>query len=116
MNIEELRYYCLAKKATTESFPFDDKVLVFKVANKMFALINVEEGSSVNLKCDPQKAIELREAHQEIIPGYHMSKVHWNTVSLLGGLSSSFIQDLIDHSYDLVVSKLSKKEKALFEK
>ena len=116
MNIEELRDYCFAKKATTEGFPFDDKVLVFKVANKMFALINVEECSSVNLKCNPQKAIELREAHQEIIPGYHMSKVHWNTVSLVGSLSPSFILELIDHSYELVVSKLSKKERILFEK
>lgn len=113
MNIEELINYCLSKKETTEGFPFDEKVLVFKVLNKMYALINIEECSSVNLKCNPERAIELREAYPEIKPGYHMSKVHWNTVSITGSLSEKMILELIDHSYELVVSKLRKKDKAL---
>ena len=116
MNIEELRDYCLSKKGSSEGFPFDDKVLVFKVVNKMFALTNIDEGERVNLKCKPEKAIELREVHPEITPGYHMSKVHWNTVSIVGNLSNDFIKQLIDDSYNLVVSKLTKKEKTLLEK
>lgn len=111
MNIEEFRNYCLSKKGVTEGFPFDDKILVFKVMNKMFALTNVENHDSINVKCDPEKAILLREEYEEIIPGYHMSKVHWNTVSVVGRLGLSFIQEQIDHSYDLVVTKLTKKQK-----
>lgn len=111
MNIEELRDYCIQKKGVTESFPFDDKVLVFKVMNKMFALINVEISDSVNLKCDPERAIELREEFMGIIEGYHMSKKHWNTVLLESDVNRLLLQELIDDSYNLIVSKLTKKEK-----
>ena len=111
MNIEELRDYCIQKKGVTESFPFDDKVLVFKVMNKMFALVNVEISDSVNLKCDPERAIELREEFMGIIEGYHMSKKHWNTVLLESDVNRLLLQELIDDSYNLIVSKLTKKEK-----
>ncbi|MCR9133569.1 MAG: MmcQ/YjbR family DNA-binding protein [bacterium] len=113
MNIEEYRDYCLAFPEVTESFPFDDKVLVFKVANKMFALADVDEFQSINLKCDPERAIQLREEYHEIIAGYHMNKKHWNTVDMNGSLSDEFIRELIDHSYDLIVSGLPKKVQAL---
>lgn len=107
MNIEDLRTYCLSKNKVTEDFPFDESVLTFKVINKMFALTNVDsEVLTVNLKCDPEYALELRERHPEVKPGYHMNKKHWNTVECEGALGESFIQELIDHSYDLVVSKL----------
>ncbi len=116
MNIEELRDYCLAKKGTTEQFPFDEDTLVFKVEGKMFALTSLkkwEQGDcSVNLKCDPTYAIKLREKYpDEVLPGYHMNKKHWNTVSVNGNrsLSMSEIFLLIDHSYDLILSKLPKK-------
>ena len=111
MNIEELRDYCIQKKGVTESFPFDDKVLVFRVINKMFALVNVEISDSVNLKCDPEKTIELREQFMGIIEGYHMSKKHWNTVLIESDVNRLLLLELIDHSYNLIVSKLTKKEK-----
>ncbi len=115
MNIEEIRVYCLQKKSVTESFPFDEDTLVFKVANKMFLLASLEKlPLSVNLKCDPERAISLRENHQAILPGYHMSKKHWNTVIIDGSLSDDFIIELIDHSYDLVVASLPKKLRNLF--
>ena len=114
MNIEQYRDYCIAKKGVTESFPFDEKTLVFKVMNKMFALTNVESFMFVNLKCNPEKAIELREEHEGIIAGYHMSKKHWNSVSTQGEISDSLINQLIDDSYDLIVGSLTKKlQKAL---
>ena len=113
MNVEEFREYCLSKKGATEGFPFDDKVLVFKVMNKMFALTNIEDFVSVNLKCDPERAVLLRDQHPEIQPGYHMSKVHWNTVSIHGRLAPKFILELIDDSYLLVVKSLTKKDQAL---
>lgn len=117
MNIEEIRDYCLTQKGATEDFPFDKNTLVFKVMNKMFALIGLEKWEigeqNINLKCDPKKAIELREEYPDaIFPGYHMSKKHWNTVAVNDAtLSSSQIKSLVDHSYELVVSKLTKKEK-----
>lgn len=111
MNIEELRDYCIHKKGVTESFPFDDKVLVFKVMNKMFALVNVEISDSVNLKCDPEKAVELRENFMGIHEGYHMSKKHWNTVLIESDVNRTLLIELIDHSYNLIVNKLTKKEK-----
>ena len=109
MFIDEYRDYCLAKPETSEGFPFDSKVLVFKVAGKMFALTDVDDFESVNLKCDPDRAIELREQHPSIIPGYHMSKKHWNTVMMDGSLSDEFVKELIDHSYDLVIDSLPAK-------
>jgi predicted DNA-binding protein (MmcQ/YjbR family) len=110
MNIEEFREYCLSKKYVTESFPFDEVTLVFKVANKMFALAGLEHHpSTVNLKCDPEKAIELRAQYSEIIEGYHMSKKHWNTITIEGNIPNKLIIELINHSYDLVVKSLTKK-------
>lgn len=114
MNIEEIREYCIQKKGVTEGFPFDDKVLVFKVINKMFVLTNVENWESVNLKCDPEKAVELREQFMGIREGFHMSKKHWNTVLIESDVSHKLLIELIDHSYDLIVSKLTKKEKEVF--
>ena len=110
MNIEEFRDYCLSKKYVTESFPFDNVTLVFKVANKMFALSGLEhQPSTVNLKCDPEKAIELRDEYTEVIEGFHMSKKHWNTITIEGNLPNNLLKELIDHSYDLVVKGLTKK-------
>ena len=106
MNIEELREYCLSKKETTESFPFDKETLVFKVFDKMFALTNLEGDLHVNLKCDPEKAIELREKYSSVIPGYHMNKKYWNTVIIDGSVSDQLIREWIDHSYNEVVKKL----------
>ncbi len=111
MHIEAVREYCLTKKGTTEEFPFDENTLVFKVMGKMYALVGLERSPlSINLKCDPERAIELREEHpEEILEGYHMSKKHWNTIRLEEGLDGSFIVEMIDHSYDMVVSKMTKK-------
>ena len=112
MDIETIREYCLSKKGVSESFPFDENALVFKVLNKMFALVNINTRPwSLNLKCDPEKAIEYRELYEEIKPGYHMSKKHWNTVNFEGRLNNTLLVDLIDHSYELVVSKMTKKAK-----
>jgi predicted DNA-binding protein (MmcQ/YjbR family) len=111
MNIEELRAYCIVKKGVTEEFPFDNETLVFKVMGKIFALTGLNnEAATVNLKCKPEYAIELREEYSEdIIPGFHMSKTHWNTVNYSGGLRDKFVKELVDHSYDQVVSGLTKK-------
>ncbi len=110
MNIESFRAYCLSKKAVTESFPFDESTLVFKVANKMFALTSLESIElRINLKCDPEYALELREQYPNIIPGYHMNKKHWNTVIYTGHMRRELLQSLIDHSYNLVVNSLTKK-------
>jgi len=116
MDIESFREYCLSKKGVTEEFPFDETTLVFKVMGKMFALTGLNKiPFSVNLKCDPDRAIELREYHPEIIAGYHMSKKHWNTVNFSGGLATNMLTELIDHSYALVVSGLTKKAKQELE-
>lgn len=110
MNIEEFREYCLSKKYVSECFPFDEATLVFKVANKMFALSGLEHHpSNVNLKCNPEKSIELREEYSDVIEGFHMSKKHWNTITIEGGLSNDLIKELVDHSYDLVVKGMTKK-------
>ncbi|MGQ1785223.1 MULTISPECIES: MmcQ/YjbR family DNA-binding protein [unclassified Saccharicrinis] len=111
MNIEEIREYCMSKKGTTEELPFDEVTLVFKVMGKMYALGNLEGDLSINLKCNPGKAIALREEYESINPGYHMNKQHWNTLEMDGSLKPDFVKELIDHSYDLVVSKLTKKQK-----
>jgi predicted DNA-binding protein (MmcQ/YjbR family) len=113
MNIEEFREYCILKKGVTEEFPFDAATLVFKVMGKMFALVGLDRlPPGANLKCDPDRAIELRETYDgKITPGYHMSKVHWNTL-YLEGLSPTLVRELIDHSYDLVVAGLTKKLQA----
>lgn len=115
MNIEEFHAYCLAKKGVEETFPFGEQTLVFKVMGKMFALTGLEnEEFKVNLKCDPDWAIELREQYPEIQPGWHMSKKHWNTVHFEEELEEKFLRELIDHSYDLVVKGFSKKLREAF--
>ena len=116
MDIEAFRNYCLSKKGIEETFPFDENTLVFKVMGKMFALTNLtKETFEVNLKCDPEKAIELREAYTEIRAGYHMSKKHWNTIEFEGSLTDEFLGEMIDHSYDLVVKKLKKADRLFLE-
>jgi predicted DNA-binding protein (MmcQ/YjbR family) len=114
MNIEEFRDYCLSKKGVTESFPFDEVTLVFKVHNKMYVLIPLKgwekDEPSINLKCDPEYAIELREQYECINSGFHMSKKHWNTIFLeTGELPPKLLKELIDHSYDMVVKGMTKK-------
>ncbi len=111
MNIEEFREYCMLKKGVTESFPFDEITLVFKVMGKMFALTNTEGEFTLNLKCDPEKAIELREHYPSVLPGYHMDKKHWNTVIIDGMVADELLKEWIDDSYDLVVSKLPASKK-----
>ena len=109
MNIEEFREYCLGKKGATEEFPFDSNTLVFKVMNKIFALTDVNAFESINLKCEPIKAIELREKYHAIKPGYHMNKQHWNTIDNQSDVDDTLLVELIDHSYDLIVKSLPKK-------
>lgn len=110
MDVEALRIYCLAKPHTMECFPFDETTLVFKTCNKMFALVSLDSTPlRTNLKCDPDKAIELREEMPHaILPGYHMNKRHWNTI-IIEEVSSALLKELIDHSYELIVASLSKK-------
>ena len=112
MHIEQYRYYCLRKQGATEAFPFDQNTLVHKVAGKMFALTNIDTFESINLKCDPEVALALREHYQGITPGYHMNKKHWNTIKMDGRIPDMLIYQWIDNSYRLVVSKLAQKNKA----
>ena len=109
MQIDELRDYCLAKKGVTEDFPFDEHTLVFKVMGKMFALADVDNFESINLKCDPERAVELREQYMGVLPGYHMNKQHWNTVLVDADVSDKMLYQLIDDSYALIVKSLTKK-------
>jgi predicted DNA-binding protein (MmcQ/YjbR family) len=102
MDIVALREYCISKKGSDESFPFGDDTLVFKVNGKIFALVNLDGDLSINLKCDPAFAIELRERYSAVSPGYHMNKKHWNTVSVDGSVPDKEIFAWIDHSYDLI--------------
>lgn len=112
MDIETFRSYCLSKKGVEETFPFDEVTLVFKVMGKMFAVTGLDsEEFKVNLKCDPERSVELREEYEEITSGWHMNKTHWNTVFFEGDLDEELLYELIDHSYDLVVQKLTKKLK-----
>jgi len=114
MNIEQLRTYCLSKKGTSESFPFDESTLVFKVLNKMFLLAPLslwDKGEdTITLKCDPEYTLELRASYQSIYAGPYVSNKHWNTISVYKGeLKPQFIKHLIDHSYDMVVNGMPKK-------
>lgn len=111
MDIEEYRRWCIQKTGVTEEFPFDNKTLVFKVYGKMFSLLDVEDFESVNLKCDPEIAIQLREEYSGVKPGYHMSKKHWNTVSCDGSIPDKLILKWTDDSYQLVFDSLPKKIK-----
>ncbi|MFT4031206.1 MAG: MmcQ/YjbR family DNA-binding protein [Siphonobacter sp.] len=110
MNVEHFRMYCLAKKGVTEETPFGPDTLVYKVMGKMFALTSIDsEEFSCNLKCDPERAIELRERHDWISPGFHMNKKHWNTLTPEITSPDTLVYELIDHSYELVVTSLPKK-------
>jgi predicted DNA-binding protein (MmcQ/YjbR family) len=112
MNIEQLREYCIKKKGVTEEFPFGEETLVFKVMGKMFLLASLDSVPlQINIKCDPEKAIELREEYEAVQPGYHMSKKHWNTVIIDGSIPAKKIFEWIDDSYDLVVAGLKKSDK-----
>jgi len=115
MNIEQIREYCLKKKGVTEEFPFDEETLVFKVAGKIFLLASLETiPLQINLKCNPEKAIELRETYNTVQPGYHMNKKHWNTVIIDGTIFGNKIFEWIDESYELVVAGLKKSQQKLF--
>lgn len=106
MDIEFFREYCVAKQGVTEEFPFDDRTLVFKVFGKMFALADIITFESINLKCDPEKAVELRERYPSVLPGYHMNKKHWNTVMMDGSVDERSLREWIDDSYNLVFASL----------
>ena len=112
MNIETFRQLCIAKPGVTEETPFGPETLVYKVAGKIFALTDLGSFESVNLKCDPERAVELREVHEGITPGYHMNKKHWNTVLTDGRVKDALIRQLLDHSYALVVASLPKRVQA----
>lgn len=108
MDIEILRDYCLQKKAVTEDTPFGPDTLVFKVGGKVFCLCGIDNFSKMNLKCDPEWAAELRANYLAIAPGFHMNKKHWNTVSIHQDAPDTFILELVDHSYDLVLNSIPK--------
>jgi predicted DNA-binding protein (MmcQ/YjbR family) len=106
MDFEEIREYCISKEGVTECFPFNDTALVFKVADKMFALLDLSEDSrGLTLKCDPDLAVELREHYSEVTPAYHFNKKHWNGINLKGSLGPKLIKEWIDHSYQLITKK-----------
>ena len=122
MDLESLRNYCLSKKSASEDMPFGEDTLVFRVLGKIFALTSLDtegvnpdklQGCRVNLKCNPDYAIELREKFEDIQPGYHMNKKHWNTVNCENGLDSALIKSLIDHSYELIVQSMTKAQRDL---
>jgi predicted DNA-binding protein (MmcQ/YjbR family) len=113
MDVESFREYCLGKAAVTEGTPFGPDVLVFKVSSKMFALLALDEvPATANLKCDPDRALELRDQYEQVRPGYHMNKKHWNTVEIDSGILDSELRKMIDHSYELVIRSLPKAQRA----
>ncbi|MFZ4765856.1 MAG: MmcQ/YjbR family DNA-binding protein [Roseimicrobium sp.] len=110
MILADFLSYCLSLPGVEETTPFGPEVLVYKVGGKMFALALPDEfPHRVNLKCDPERALELRDRYEDITPGYHMNKKHWNSLNLEGRLPTALVRELIDHSYQLVVASLSKK-------
>lgn len=115
MDIETVREYCLRKKGVEESMPFDDTSLVMKVMGKMFILISLEGDNRIALKCDPDRALELRDQYRSIEPAYHFNKKHWNQVGLDGDADEHLVRELIDHSYDLVVQKFTRKMKQAYD-
>ena len=116
MDIEYFREYVLKKKAVNEGQPFGDDVIVYKVLNKMFMMMNFEIPLNISLKCDPELGIDLRERYEAVTPAFHMNKTHWNDVVVDGTIPLQEILKMIDHSYDLVVNKFSKKEKTEYNK
>jgi predicted DNA-binding protein (MmcQ/YjbR family) len=115
MDLETFRNYCLGLPAVTEGFPFGETVIVFKVGEKIFALADAELFATVNLKCDPEMAIELRERYPAVLPGYHMNKKHWNTIQIDGSIPSKMLLEWTKHSYDLVLASLSAKIRQALE-
>lgn len=116
VDILEYREFCLSMRGATESTPFDEDTLVFKVGGKMFSYASIGNFCRFNVKCDPELAVELRERHPEVLPGYHTSTLHWNTVMIDGNLSDAFLKEQIRNSYDLVSSRLPKAVKStIFE-
>lgn len=115
MNVESVREYCLSKKAVTEAFPFDDVSLVMKVMDKMFALIDLELAEKIALKCDPEYALELRESYNGIEPAYHFNKKYWNQVFWGQDVDDRLLKQLIDHSYEEVLKKFTKKMRAEYD-
>jgi predicted DNA-binding protein (MmcQ/YjbR family) len=112
MDLAKFREYCLSKANAAESTPFGPDVLVFKVSGKIFALASLEEvPATANLKCDPDLALELRDRYEQVTPGYHMNKKHWNTVEIESGIPDIELRKMIDHSYELVVSSLPKSKR-----
>lgn len=111
MTVTFFREYCLAKPGTSEDTPFDENALCLRVGGKIFAILDIEQFESINMKCDPERAIELREQFPGIQPGYHMNKKHWNTVMADGSVPDKLILELADHSYDLVFKSLPAKVK-----
>lgn len=109
MNVEEIREHCLSFKGVSESFPFDEHTLVFKVMNKMFCLLGLND-SRVSLKNDPEKNLELRSRYSAIIEGYHLNKQHWNTISLDGSVPPALLREMIDDSYKIIVDSLTRKK------
>jgi predicted DNA-binding protein (MmcQ/YjbR family) len=117
MNMETIREYCLTKKLVEESFPFGESTLVFKVGGKIFLLMSMDRlPLQFNVKCNPEKAEQLREEHADIVPGFHMNKKHWNTVMISGHLSAKLIREMIDDSYELVVRSLPLAERKKFNR
>jgi predicted DNA-binding protein (MmcQ/YjbR family) len=116
MDLEKIRSYCLKKKGVIESLPFNEDTPVYKVMGKMFLLSNLTPPVSINIKCDPELAVEFREKYDAVTPGYHMNKVHWNTVLLDGSIPDKYISEWIDLSYDLIVNGLPGKDKEILSK
>lgn len=115
MNIESYRSYCLAKKGVTEEFPFDENTLVYKVMGKMFALTDLENFESINLKVEPEAGAQLREEYPAVQEAYHMNKKHWITVIMDGSIPDKLLKTWIDNSYHLVVAGLTKSQRSALE-
>lgn len=111
MNLNSFREYCLSKKGVKEDFPFGESNPVYKVGGKIFAIATFDTPLWVNLKCEPELAVELRERYEDVNPGYHMNKKHWNTVGFMGNIPEKELKKMIDHSYELVINGLSRKIK-----
>lgn len=111
MDIEKVRLHCLKKDFVKESFPFNEETLVFKAMDKIFCLARIAPPYSISLKCDPEFAVELRERYEAVSPGFHLNKTHWNTIAFNGSIPDKEILSWIDHSYDLIVKGLPKKNK-----
>lgn len=117
MNYEDIREYCISKPGVTEGFPFNDTALVFKVMNKMFALLDLSDDSrGISLKCEPELATTLRDKYSEVNPAWHFNKVHWNGIALSGSIPDKTLKKWIDHSYDIIVESLPKSKKEELKK